>query len=91
MGLRPSPFICTQSFGWSEEGIRGDPRAKDNPLRWDELILNLPGSDDYDPKMLWAYKYDTVIKRMAAFLEPALMTSAPGLLMKGIAGKRHKA
>ena len=36
MGFQPSPFICTQSFGWSEEGIRGDPRAKDNPLRWDE-------------------------------------------------------
>ena len=67
MGFRPSPYICTQSFGWSEDCIRGDPRARNNPLRWDRVILNLPGAEDYNPKMPWVYKYDSVLKRMASF------------------------
>ena len=49
MGLRPSHFVCTQSFGWSEDVIRGDRHDASNPLAWDKVILNLPGNSDYDP------------------------------------------
>ena len=24
MGFRPSPYVCTQTFGWGEDAIRGD-------------------------------------------------------------------
>ena len=67
MGFRPSPFICTQSFGWSEDCTRGDRKDKDNPLRWDLVILNLPGNDSYDPMKPWVYKFDSLNNRMAAF------------------------
>ena len=58
MGFRPSPYICTQTFGWGESGIRGDRRDDDNPLRWDDVKLNLPGDAEYNPKMPWVYKWD---------------------------------
>ena len=43
----------TQSFGWSEDCIRGDRKDRDNPLRWDIVILNLPGNDSYDQMKPW--------------------------------------
>jgi len=47
MGLKSSPYVCTQTFGWCEDAIRGNRREANNPLRWDEIVLNLPGSKDY--------------------------------------------
>ena len=67
MGLRPSPYICTQTFGWGEALIWGDRRSSSNPLRWDRVVLNLPGSEDYDPKMSWVYKWDDVNSCLASF------------------------
>ena len=32
MGFRPSPYVCTQTFGWGEDVIRGDRKDEDNPL-----------------------------------------------------------
>ena len=55
MGFRPSPYVCTQTFGWGENLIRGDRRSLDNPLWWDSIRMNLPGDVDYDPKMPWVY------------------------------------
>lgn len=60
MGFRPSPFVCTQTFAWGETLIRGDRLDRDNPLRWDRVIMNLPGNEDYDPSMPWVYKWDEV-------------------------------
>ncbi len=59
MGLRPSPFVCTQTFSWSEEVIRGNRLAKGNPLRWDKVILNLPGDTGYDPTKPRVYKWNS--------------------------------
>ena len=67
MGLRPSPHICTQTFGWAEEVIRGDRRDQSNPLAWDTVVLNLPGDKDYDPALPWVYRFNSVTKQMANF------------------------
>ena len=67
MGLRPSPYICTQTFGWAEDVIRGDRRDPSNPLAWDTVVLNLPGDKDYNPELPWVYRYNSVTKQMANF------------------------
>ena len=66
MGFRPSPYVCTQTFGWGEDFIRGDRRERDNPLRWDEVKLNLPGNDKYNTSLPWVYKWDSINRRLAA-------------------------
>ena len=50
MGFQSSPYFCTQSFGWSEDFIRGDPNDHEkNPLAWSKVVLNLPGAKSYQP------------------------------------------
>ena len=66
MGFRPSPYVCTQTFGWGEDLIRGDRRSLSNPLRWDSVKMNLPGDADYNPKMPWVYRWDSINMRMAS-------------------------
>lgn len=67
MGLRSSPFICTQTFAWGEALICGDRKARDNPLRWDRVVMNLPGSETYNPTMPWVYRWDDEKATLAAF------------------------
>jgi hypothetical protein len=67
MGFKPSPYICTQTFAWSEEIINGDPSDVTNPFYWDKVILNLPGQSDYDPTMPKVYKWNSVEDCMASF------------------------
>lgn len=66
MGLKSSPYNCIRTFLWSEDFIRGDREAKDNPLRWDSVVTNLPGAKDYDPTKPWIYRWDEVNQRIAA-------------------------
>ena len=56
MGFQSSLYLCTQSFGWSEDFIQGDPNDALNPLAWNEVILNLPGSHSYQPTKAWVYR-----------------------------------
>ena len=57
MGFRSSPYLCTQSFGWSEDFINGDPNdCEGNPLAWSNVVLNLPGSSNYCPTKPWVYR-----------------------------------
>ena len=69
MGFKPSPYICIRMFKWSEDFIRGDRHDKNNPLRWDKVVVNSPGQADYDPRFPWIYRYDSVGKCIAAFFE----------------------
>ena len=66
MGFRPSPYVCTQTFGWGEDAIKGDRKDRDNPFRWDSVRMNLPGDTDYDPTMPWVYKWDERNNRLAS-------------------------
>ena len=43
MGLKTSPYQTVQSFLWAEEIMRGNPTLSTNTLRWDKVVLNLPG------------------------------------------------
>ena len=67
MGLRSSPYVCTQAFGWSEECIRGDRLDANSPLFWDKVQLNLPGDEHYDPKKPWVYRINSETNEMASF------------------------
>ena len=67
MGFWCSPYIATQSFAWSEEIVVGDLSDPNNPFAWNEIKLNLPGSDSYNPSMPWIYKWNSVADCMPAF------------------------
>jgi hypothetical protein len=56
MGLRDSPYRSLQMLLTAKViayGRRNDPG---NAFGWKEVILNLPGSWDYDSTMPWVYK-----------------------------------
>jgi hypothetical protein len=67
MGFKPSPFVTTQTFGWSEEVIVGDRSEPSNPFFWDCVKLNLPGTKAYDPSMPWVYRWNSRDSQMASF------------------------
>jgi hypothetical protein len=67
MGFKPSPYVTTQMFAWGEEVIIGDRLEPTNPFYWDEVRLNLPGTDEYDPSLPWVFKWNSKLKTMATF------------------------
>jgi hypothetical protein len=68
MGLRSSPYQAVQAMGVAEEFIRGDRLDPTNVYRWDKVVLNLPGSNDYDVTKPWVYKMRSDDGRIAADL-----------------------
>ena len=56
MGLKSSPYQACQAMMIVEEVVKGDRANPSNPFRWDLVIENLPGSDNYDPTKPWIYK-----------------------------------
>jgi hypothetical protein len=68
MGLRSSPYQAVQAMGVAEEVIRGSRMDPTNVFRWDDIVLNLPGSGDYDPSKPWVYKVRLEDGRIAADL-----------------------
>jgi len=60
MGLKSSPYNCTRAAAWGEDFVCGDLLDPKNPFRWDTVVLNLPGQDDYDPSLPWVFRYDSV-------------------------------
>jgi hypothetical protein len=68
MGLKSSPYQAVQAMGVAEEFIRGDRLDPDNVFRWDKVVLNLPGSNDYDVSKPWVYKMRSDDGRIAADL-----------------------
>jgi hypothetical protein len=69
MGFKPSPYVTTQTFGWSEEVVIGDRLDMSNPFFWDEVKLNLPGTESYNPALPWVYRWNSASSKMAAFFE----------------------
>jgi hypothetical protein len=67
MGFKPSPYVTTQTFAWSEEVILGNHLDENNPFFWNKIIHNFPGTKGYDPAMPWIYKWNGLSKEMAAF------------------------
>jgi hypothetical protein len=65
MGCKPSPFFSVRFFYWAEEFARGNPADKKNCLRFDRIILNLPGDSCFDPTKPRVMKWDDVVERIA--------------------------
>ena len=60
-------MACTFYY-LAEEFIRGNHHETTNPLRWDEVILNLIGNKDYNPAFPNVYKWDKHVNRIAGEL-----------------------
>ena len=58
MGMKPSPFMTIRLLMWMMEIVIGDRKEKTNPFRWDHVVLNLPGTANYDPSMPRVYKWN---------------------------------
>ena len=56
MGFTFSPYQAVQGVLWAEEEILGPGDYEGNPFNFDQVILNLPGSDEYEPWRPWVYK-----------------------------------
>ena len=67
MGFKPSPYIATMSFAWSEELIIGNYTCPDNPFYWDSVKLNLPGQVNYQPELPWVYCWDSTQNRLPGY------------------------
>jgi hypothetical protein len=65
MGFRPGPYYAVRLYYWAEEFARGNPKQISNPLRWNEVILNLPGNPAYDPALPRVMKWDKVVNNIA--------------------------
>jgi hypothetical protein len=59
MGSRPSPYNAILFYYLAEEFIRGNPSDRSNPFMWDKVILNLPGSPNFDPTCPKVIKWDS--------------------------------
>jgi hypothetical protein len=56
MGLWSYPYQAVQAMGVAKEVICGDRHVLTNVFCWDKVVLNLPGSKEYDPRKPWVYK-----------------------------------
>jgi hypothetical protein len=56
MGLKILPYQAVQAMGVAHGVIMGDRFVLTNIFRWDFVRMNLPGSIDYDPSILWVSK-----------------------------------
>jgi hypothetical protein len=69
MGLKPSPYVYIKVQFLAMEVVLGDRHGPGNPFRWAKVILIIPGSEHYDPKLprLWKAQ-DADSRRLAATL-----------------------
>jgi hypothetical protein len=49
----------------SDEFCRGDILSPKNPMRWDAVVLNLPCSQDFDPRLPRVMKWCKIAERIA--------------------------
>jgi hypothetical protein len=79
MGMRPLPYISVCYFYWAEEFARGDPREEGNALRYDRVVLNLPGMLDFDPSKPNVMKWNDHANKLAG----GIITFVDGLRASG--------
>jgi hypothetical protein len=68
MRLWSLPYQAVQAMGMAEEVIRGNCKDSSKVYRWDQVQLNLPGSDEYDSSKPWVSKLRLDDGRIAADL-----------------------
>jgi hypothetical protein len=65
MESKPSPYNAVRFYYWGEEFAMGNLRDLKNPFGYDQVILNLPGMESYDPTKPKVIKWNSVGKFMA--------------------------
>ena len=60
-GMQPSPYNTVRYYYWGEEFARGNPVLTDNPMGYDCIRLNLPGTDLFDPLLPKLMKWKTTL------------------------------
>ena len=53
MGLRPSPYAAVKGALIARRLIMGDRKDRSNPFRWNRVVLNQPGDEDYQGSLPW--------------------------------------
>jgi hypothetical protein len=81
MGMKPSPYNSVRHYYWGEEFARGDTsETMANPFGYDEVVLNLPGTDNYDPTKPKIYKWNSrklcVPGDVVAFVDDVRITAS---------------
>ena len=56
MGFKPAPYHTTREIRRVESFFKGDRHKGGNPFEWDQVELNLPGSEAYSPSKPRVYK-----------------------------------
>ena len=56
MGLTDSSYHTFQAVTWSKCIAMGDRLDSNNPFSWDKVVLNLPGTKEYDCQITWVFK-----------------------------------
>ena len=65
MGMKPSPYNAVRFYYWGEEFAKGNLRNSANPFGYDEVILNLPGMNSYDPTKPKILKFNSSRRTIA--------------------------
>ena len=69
MGFKSSPEWSCRFYYLAEEFVRGDETAANNPLRWDDIILNLIGSESFNPAYPNVFKWNKLKQRISGDLK----------------------
>lgn len=90
MGLSPAPYGSCQAGARARVIARGDRENTHNVFRWDKVVLNLPGSESYDPSRPWVYKArddGTVAVDLTQFVDDLRLAAAT--LIEAWLGSTH--
>lgn len=66
MGMKASPYFAARYYYIMEEMVIGDPLNPNNAFFWDEIVLNLPGMESFNPILPFLFKWDSRHQRLAA-------------------------
>ena len=65
MGMKSSPCNSVRYFYWAEEFACGNPLDESKALRYDWVVLNLPGMPEFDPSKPNVMKWNDMVDRLA--------------------------
>ena len=51
MGLTSSPYQAVQTVTRAKRLMLGDSKDPSNPFRWEKVVINAPGNQDYNPRL----------------------------------------
>ena len=81
MGFRSSPYNSVRMYLIIEEMIRGDRRDGSNPFQWESLMLNLPGTEAYNPSLPWVMQLradNSMASGLTCFVDDQRVTGDEG-------------